>query len=112
MAIKDFILMAVLSLVMGCAGYPVPVELPHNHPADPGALEPRFIPLPDPFGTEITSTVPQTQDQSESEAGRRKSRGDLFESPAGHSVPLEQERKETDRSPYEMPDHHNMEKGQ
>ncbi len=112
MAIKGFLLMAGLSLVIGCAGNPVPVELPQNHPADPGASESRFIPPPDPFGTEMTSAVPQTQEPYESEAGRRKSRGDLFESPAGHSEPSGQERKEADRPPLEMPHHHHMETGQ
>ena len=109
---KDLFLLVILSLVISCAGNPISVELPQNHPADPGAPESRFIPPPDPFGTEMTSAVPQTHDQSEIEAGRRKSRGDLFESPAGQSAPLEQERKETDRSPSEMPDHHHMEKMQ
>lgn len=109
---KNSLFLIFLSLVIGCAGNPVPVELPQNHPADPGASEFRFIPPPDPFGTEMTSAVPQTQEPSESEAGRRKSRGDLFESPAIQSVPLEQEKKETDRSPLEMPHHHDMEMGQ
>ena len=112
MAIKEYFLAVILSLVIGCSGNPVPVELPQNHPADPGAPESRFILPPDPFGNEMTGAHPQVHDQFESPAGQPKTRGDLFESPAGHSAPPEQERKEADRSPAEMPHHHNMEKGQ
>ena len=113
MATRSVIQLVLLVLVIGCAGNPVPVEMPQNHPADPGAYESRFTPPPDPFGTEMTSAGPQTHDQSEIEAGRRRSRGDLFESPAGQSAPLEQERKDVDSSSSEMPhSHHNMEQGQ
>jgi len=113
MATRSVIQLVLLVLVIGCAGNPVPVEMPQNHPADPGAYESRFILPPDPFGTEMTSTRPKDHDQPENAAGQRKSRGDLFESPAGQSAPLEQERKDVDSSSSEMPhSHHNMEQGQ
>lgn len=98
--------------VIGCAGNPVPVELPLNHPSDPGAYESRFTLLPDPFGAEMTSARPQGHDQPESAAGQRKSRGDLFESPAGQSASPGQEEKAGDRSPAVMPHGHHMEQGQ
>jgi len=113
MARKYVLPVVLLFFVIGCAGNPVSVELPLNHPSDPGAYESRFILPPDPFGTEMTSTRPKGHDQSESAAGRHKARGDLFESPAGQSAPLEQERKDVDSSSSEMPhSHHNMEQGQ
>jgi hypothetical protein len=108
-----FVLPVVLLLfVIGCAGNPVPVDLPHNHPADPGAYESQFILPLDPFGAEMTSASPQGHDQSENAAGQRKSRGDLFESPAGKSAPPGQEEKAGDNSPSGMPHGHHMEQVQ
>ena len=102
----------LLFFVIGCAGNPVPVDLPLNHPSDPGAYESRFILPPDPFGAEMTSARPQGHDQSENAAGRQKARGDLFESPAGQSVSPGQEEKADDRPSSEMPHQHHMKQGQ
>ena len=112
MTVRSLLVVALLILVIGCAGKPVPVDLPLNHPSDPGAYESPFILPPDPFGAEITSARPQGHDQSESATVQRKSRGDLFESPAGQSVSPGQEEKAGDRSPAVMPHGHHMEKGQ
>lgn len=112
MATRSVIQLLLLVLVIGCAGNPVPVEMPQNHPADPGAYESRFTPPPDPFGAEMTSARPQGHDQPESAAVQRKSRGDLFESPAGQSASPGQEEKAGDRSPAVMPHGHHMEQGQ
>ena len=112
MARKFFFSLIFLLLVIGCAGNPVPVELPLNHPSDPGAPESPFILPPDPFGADMASAHPQAHDQSESVTDQRKSRGDLFGSPAGKSTPPGQEEKAGDRSPAVMPHGHHMEKGQ
>ena len=109
MARKHVLPVILLFFVTGCAGNPVPVELPQHHPADPGAYESRFILPPNPFGTEMTSARPQGLDQSESATGRHKTRGDLFESPAGQSASPEQEKKAGDRPPSEAPHQHHME---
>jgi hypothetical protein len=112
MATRSDIQVFLLVLVIGCAGNPVPVDLPQDHPADPGAYESRFILPPDPFGTELTSARPRAHDQTESAAGRHKARGDLFESPAGHSANPEQEIEAGDRSPSETPHQNHMGQGQ
>jgi len=112
MATRIVLPVVLLLFVIGCAGNPVPVELPLNHPSDPGAPESRFILPPNPFGADIASAHPQAHDQSESITDQRKSRGDLFELPAGKSVSPGQEEKAGDRSPAVMPHGHHMEKGQ
>jgi hypothetical protein len=101
-----------LLLVIGCAVNPVPVDLPLNHPSDPGAPESRFILPPNPFGADMTSAHPQAHDQSESVTDQRKSRGDLFELPAGKSVAPGPEKNAGDRSPSGMPHQHHMKQGQ
>jgi len=49
MTVRSLLVVAILILVIGCAGNPVPVDLPLNHPSDPGAPESRFILPPNPF---------------------------------------------------------------
>ena len=39
----------ILFFVMACAGQPVDVDVPQNHPANPNAQETAFIPPPNPF---------------------------------------------------------------
>ena len=112
MTVRSLLAVALLVLVIGCAGNPVPVDLPLNHPSDPGAPESRFILPPNPFSADMTSAYPQTHDQSESVRDQRKSRGDLFELPAGQSTTSGQEEKADDRSPAEMPHQHHMKQGQ
>ena len=112
MARMSAISLGFLLMAIGCAGNPVSVELPLNHPADPGAYDSRFILPPDPFGTETTIAHPQGQDQSESAAGQRKSRGDLFESPAGQSATPGKGEKTKDRFPSGTSHQHHMEPGQ
>ena len=112
MARKYVLPVVLLFFVIGCAGNPVTVELPLNHPSDPGAYESQFILPPDPFATEMTSARPQVHDQSENTAGRHKARGDLFESSGGHSGNPEQEKEAVDRSPSETPYQHHMGHGQ
>jgi len=112
MAVRSFLVVAFLVLLTGCAGNLVPVDLPLNHPSDPGAPESRFILPPNPFGTDMTSVHPQAHDQSDSVTDRRKSRGDLFELPAGQSTTSGQEENAGDRSPSGMPHQHHMKQGQ
>jgi len=112
MATRTVLPVVLLLFVIGCAGNPVPVDLPHNHPADPSAYESQFVIPPDPFRVEMTSASPQGHDQSESATGQRKSRGDLFESSAGRPATPRQEEKAGDRSPAVMPHGHHMEQGQ
>jgi len=112
MATRIVLPVVLLLFVIGCAGNPVPVELPLNHPSDPGAPESRFILPPNPFGADIASAHPQAHDQSESVTDQRKSRGDLFELPAGKSAVPGQEEKAGDRSPSAMPHQHHMKQGQ
>ena len=112
MAIRFIFSSIFLLMVIGCAVNPVPVELPLNHPSDPGAPESRFIRLPNPFGADMTSAHPQAHDQSESVTDQRKSRGDLFETPAAKSALPGQEEKAGDRQPSEMPHQHHMKQGQ
>ena len=35
--------------IIGCASEPVKVDLPANHPSNPGAQEAEFVPPPNPF---------------------------------------------------------------
>jgi hypothetical protein len=39
----------IILLVIACAGEPVNIDLPENHPANPEARETAFIPPPNPF---------------------------------------------------------------
>ena len=39
----------IIFLVMACAGEPVKIDVPQNHPANPEAQETAFIPPPNPF---------------------------------------------------------------
>jgi len=112
MTVRSLLVVAILILVIGCAGNPVPVDLPLNHPSDPGAPESRFILPPNPFDADMTSAHPQAHDQSDSVTDRQKSRGDLFELPAGESAPPAQEENADDRSPSGMPHQHHMKQGQ
>ena len=52
--ILAFPIFAVLVL-MGCAGEPVQVEFPINHPANPEAQETEFTPPPNPFQEDVTA---------------------------------------------------------
>jgi len=45
----SFLIMTVAFFLIGCAGEPVKVDLPANHPANPQSPETAFIPLPNPF---------------------------------------------------------------
>ena len=112
MPIKSAFPAVFLLLVIGCAVNPVPVELPLNHPSDPGAPESRFILPPNPFGADMTNAHPKAHDQSESVTDQRKSRGDLFELPAGQSAAPGQEKNAGNRSPSGMPHQHDMKQGQ
>ena len=112
MAIKFIFPLIFLLIVIGCAVNPVPVELPLNHPSDPGAPESRFILPSNPFGADMASAHPQAHNKSESVTDQRKSRGDLFELPAGESAPPGQEENAGDRSPSSMPHQHHMKQGQ
>lgn len=112
MAYKKLFLLSILSLVVGCAGNPVPVELPKYHPADPDAVDSRFNLPPDPFGNEVTAASPSSQNRLEKADAPHKKRGDLFESPSSPSATPEQEGKDAVPPFSEMPHHHNMEKGQ
>ena len=38
MTARSFLVVALLIMVIGCAGNPVPIELPLNHPSDPGRI--------------------------------------------------------------------------
>lgn len=52
--ILAFPILAIL-VFMGCAGKPVPVEFPVNHPANPEAAETEFIPPQNPFQTGVAA---------------------------------------------------------
>ena len=39
----------IIFFVIACAGEPVKIDLPQNHPANPKAQETAFIPPPNPF---------------------------------------------------------------
>lgn len=112
MTVRSLWVVALLVLVIGCAGNPVPVDLPLNHPSDTGVPESRFILPPNPFGADMTSAHPQAHDPSDSVTDQRKSRGDLFELPAGQSTAPGQEENAGDRSPSGMPHQHHMKQGQ
>jgi hypothetical protein len=112
MTVKSLFVVAVLILVTSCAGKPAPVDLQLNHPSDPGAPESRFFLPPNPFGADMTSARPQAQDQSDSVTDRRKSRGDLFELPAGESTASGQEENADGNSSSGMSHQHHMKQGQ
>ena len=48
-----FLIMTVVFFFVGCAGEPLKVDLPANHPANPHAPETAFIPPPNPFQESI-----------------------------------------------------------
>jgi len=112
MTVRSLLVVAVLILVTGCAGKPAPVDLPLNHPSDPGAPESRFVLPLNPFDTDITSAYPQAHDQSDSVTDRRKTRGDLFELPAGKSTASGQEENADGSSPSGMSHQHHMKQRQ
>ncbi|MGD8519871.1 MAG: hypothetical protein PVF56_01900 [Desulfobacterales bacterium] len=55
----------IIFFVLACAGEPVKIDLPQNHPANPEAQESAFILLPNPFQghmqKEIGGSPPSTQ---------------------------------------------------
>ena len=55
----------IVFFVLACAGEPVKIDFPQNHPANPGAKETAFIPPPNPFQgpmqMEIGGSPPSTQ---------------------------------------------------
>jgi hypothetical protein len=50
-----FSIVLVFFFIIGCASEPVKVDLPANHPANPGAQEAEFIPPPNPFQQDVTA---------------------------------------------------------
>ena len=49
------VILIMTFFIIGCASDPVKVELPANHPANPGAQEAEFIPPPNPFQEDVTA---------------------------------------------------------
>ena len=50
-----FLILLMVFFIIGCASEPVKVDLPANHPANPGAQEVEFIPPPNPFQEDVTA---------------------------------------------------------
>ena len=48
-----FLILLVTFFIIGCVSDPVKVDLPANHPANPGAQEVNFIPPPNPFQEDV-----------------------------------------------------------
>lgn len=48
-------LLLMTLFIIGCASEPLKVDLPTNHPANPGAQEAEFTPPPNPFLEEVTA---------------------------------------------------------
>ena len=48
----------------GCAGEPVKIEFPFNHPANPEAFEANFTPPQNPFRTDVAETTEESQTES------------------------------------------------
>jgi hypothetical protein len=112
MTVRSLVVVALVVPVIGCADTPAPVDLPRNHPSDPGAPESRFILPPNPFDADMTSARSQAHDQSDSVMDQQKSRGDLFELPAGQSTASGKEEDADGSSPSGMPHQHYLKQGQ
>jgi hypothetical protein len=50
-----FLILFLALFIISCASEPVKVDLPSNHPANPGAQEAAFIPPPNPFQEDVTA---------------------------------------------------------
>lgn len=50
-----FLILFLTLFIASCASEPVKVDLPSNHPANPGAQEVEFNPPPNPFQEDITA---------------------------------------------------------
>jgi hypothetical protein len=104
--------MVILLMVVGCAGSPVPVDLPQNNPSDPEAPDSPFLLPPDPFGNQISDDRSSGHGLTENPEGSHLTRGDLFNSPTGRSAPSVHKNDAGDHPPSEMPHRHHMESGQ
>ena len=61
--------------VIGCVSDPVKVDLPTNHPANPGAQEAEFIPPPNPFQEDVTAMKGESTPDSMMKHKPQKERG-------------------------------------
>lgn len=69
-----FLILFLALFIISCASEPVKVDLPPNHPANPGAQEVEFMPPPNHFQEDVTAmkgeSIPdsmmnhKTQDES------------------------------------------------
>ena len=50
-----FLILLMIVFIIGCVSEPVKVDLPANHPANPGAQEAEFKPPPNPFHEDVTA---------------------------------------------------------
>jgi len=57
-----FLIMMITVFLIGCAGEPVKIHLPANHPANPQSPETAFIPPPNPF----QESIPMAEKEADS----------------------------------------------
>ena len=86
--------------IMGCAGEPVKVDLPVDHPANPGAQESEFTPPPNPFQADIAGEEgkPEAESTMKHKMHKEKSREH-----SGHSMGMDKEHG-SDSEPTMKPD--------
>ena len=72
--VKNSLCWAIFSVVLiGCAGDPIRVQLPPNHPADRRAHEPEFWTIPNPFAG--SPEIPSTETPAGEPAGAKPEEG-------------------------------------
>ena len=66
-------LLIMTLFIIGCASEPIKVDLPASHPANPGAQEAKFTPLPNPFQEDVTALK---KDQTPDSMMKHKTHGE------------------------------------
>lgn len=83
-----FLLLFIIFFIVGCAGEPLKVDLPLEHPANPAAQESEFIPPPNLFQVNIADMEGKPEGESVMKHKMQKEKGPQH---GGHSMGMEKE---------------------
>ena len=95
-----FLILSMTFFIIGCASEPVKVDLPVDHPANPGAQESEFTPPPNPFQTDIANIKGKPEAES---MMKHKMHKEKDQPHSGHSMGMEKKHG-SDSEPIMKPD--------
>ena len=89
-AARLFLILLMAFSIIGCASEPIKVDLPANHPANPGAQEAEFIPPQNPFREDVramqmeSTTDSMMKHKTHDENGQKQMHHDMGTKDPGH----------------------------